>query len=1249
MLRAALLAVALAAPLAAQVVLLPPAGAPPTDNVWRFSGLAAGDCIVRNAENTAWVNKPEAECGGGSGLPGGGTSSDYLRGDASWQPFSAAARASVSAGANVGYDSGTGVISVATYPWASLSGVPSTFAPATHPLVDAGHSASGLTSGHVLRATGATTYGFGALAEGQVTQHQSALAIGSGQVTFSGLTAGQVWRATGATAASFSALPIGDTTGDLAASRVDDGAAAATHALFSGAAGSAGFRAIVEADISDLAHFSGAYGDLSGVPATFAPSAHATSHQNGGTDEIATATPGANAIPKAGSGSTLADGWLSANIARLATAQSWTQQQTFGGASPVRFDGATADANLTTVTVTDPTAARTFTLPDADSVAVQPLTCSGTDKVSAISPAGVVTCSADQTGSGGSGITEINTLDATTQTLAVGTSGTDFAINSATSTHTFNLPTASASNRGALSSADWTTFNSKQAGDADLTAIAALTRTRGDLIVGGASDWTRLPIGANTRVLKSDGTDSAWGQVDYGELTNPPTLGNSAALNVGTTAGTVAAGDDGRFHAAVTLSGAPNYITLTGQEIIRNLVNLTSHVTGILPSANGGTGNEFFAIAGPATTLKTYTLPNASAAILTDNAAVTAAQGGTGQASYTKGDLLVATGSTTLAKVPVGTNGHVLTADSAEAAGVKWEASSGGFANPMTTANDLIVGGTAGAAARLGVGSEGQVLKVVSGSVAWGTDSTGGSPAFSDIASGTNTVAAMVVGTGASLAASGSGTIAATTSAALAANPADCSANQYANAIAANGDLTCAQVSSGQVSGLGGAATLNVGTTTGTVAAGDDARFHDAVTLAGTPNYLTISGQQITRAAIDLATNHVTGRLPLTNFVQGSALSVLGVTGNATADYAGIAAGTDHQVLRRSGTSLAFGALNLAQSAAVAGVLPGANGGTGNGFFAVSGPATTLKTFTLPNASATILTTNAAVTVAQGGTGIASGTSGGVPYFSGSTTIASSGALTANAPVIGGGAGNAPTVGTRSGNTTEFATVSGAKTTGKQLAFDASGNVIASASDIGGGGAGTANFEKTFTAQTSVSITSAEHGWSHAKLVVECYDNATPRARILPDGVTVNTSTYAVTVTFAVATTGACVVNGGVGPQGDPGDPAVNTKSATIFDPVTGDTNKVQWAFEQAVTLTRVWCSTDTGTLTIQLDERAEATPNTAGTNMLTAALVCDNNTEVTTSFTNATAAQYAPINLQVTAASGSPGVVRIHVAYTID
>lgn len=59
------------------------------------------------------------------------------------------------------------------------------------------------------------------------------------------------------------------------------------------------------------------------------------------------------------------------------------------------------------------------------------------------------------------GLTALNGLTDQVQNFASGTSGTDFGISSSGSTHTFNLPTASATNRGALSSSDWTTFNSK--------------------------------------------------------------------------------------------------------------------------------------------------------------------------------------------------------------------------------------------------------------------------------------------------------------------------------------------------------------------------------------------------------------------------------------------------------------------------------------------------------------------------------------------------------------------------------------------------------------------------------------------------------------------------------------------------------------------------------------------------------------------------------------------------------------------
>ena len=52
----------------------------------------------------------------------------------------------------------------------------------------------------------------------------------------------------------------------------------------------------------------------------------------------------------------------------------------------------------------------------------------------------------------------------------------------------------------------------------------------------------------------------------------------------------------------------------------------------------------------------------------------TANKGGTGQTSYTKGDFLVATSSSVLAKLAVGADGENLIADSSQSAGVRWGA-----------------------------------------------------------------------------------------------------------------------------------------------------------------------------------------------------------------------------------------------------------------------------------------------------------------------------------------------------------------------------------------------------------------------------------------------------------------------------------------------------------------------------------------------------------------------------------------------
>lgn len=119
------------------------------------------------------------------------------------------------------------------------------------------------------------------------------------------------------------------------------------------------------------------------------------------------------------------------------------------------------------------------------------------------------------------------------------------------------------------------------------------------------------------------------------------------------------------------------------------------------------------------------------------------------------------------------------------------------------------------------------------------------------------------------------------------------------------------------------------------------------------------------------------------------------------------------------------------------------------------------------------------------------GTSGGVPYFSSASTWASSGALTANLPVIGGGAGTAPSVGTRSGNTTAFVTTTGTQTNGRCVEIDSNGNHVAAAAACGTG-SGTAPYTTTTIGASPMSISAATHGVGATPIPI-CWDTSSPR------------------------------------------------------------------------------------------------------------------------------------------------------------
>jgi len=142
-------------------------------------------------------------------------------------------------------------------------------------------------------------------------------------------------------------------------------------------------------------------------------------------------------------------------------------------------------------------------------------------------------------------IQSLNGLTGAIQTFATGSSGTDFAISSVGTTHTFNIPTASGSNRGLLSTSDWTTFNNKQAGDATLTALAAyntngiLTQTAADTFTGRTITGTTNQVTlTNGNGVSGNPTVSLEGPHNFTTLTSNGVLyGNGTSAIQVTSAG----------------------------------------------------------------------------------------------------------------------------------------------------------------------------------------------------------------------------------------------------------------------------------------------------------------------------------------------------------------------------------------------------------------------------------------------------------------------------------------------------------------------------------------------------------------------------------------------------------------------------------------------------------------------------------------------------------------------------------------
>jgi hypothetical protein len=490
----------------------------------------------------------------------------------------------------------------------------------------------------------------------------------------------------------------------------------------------------------------------------------------------------------------------------------------------------------------------------------------------------------------------------------------------------------------ALNDSDFRDAIGAGTGGGSVTSVGTGTSLTGGPITGsGTIDLADTAVSAGSYGSASEATTFT---VDaQGRLT----AASDASIAIGAgqvTSGTLGVARGGTGIASYTTG---NYIRASGDTTLEQ--RTPAQVRGDL----GGTtvGQNFYTLTNPNEI--TFIRINADNTVtaLNESEFRIAIGAGTGGGSVTS--VAVSGGTTGLT-----TSGGPITGSGTITIAGTLDVDNGGTGRTSATAYALIAGGTTstGALQSLAAGSSGQILRSAGASAL---------PSWS-----TATYPATATTSGRILRADGTNWVESTAT--------------YPNTIAAN------QAVYGT-----GANTIGVGTLplaaggTGATSAGD-ARTN--LGLGDLAVLDTVGSSEIDDAAVLYA-----------KMQNVAAYSVIGRSASSSGVPAAISAGSDHQVLRRSGTSIGFGAIDLSQTNAVTGTLGVARGGTGiasytpNYYIRASG-ATTLEQRTPAQVLADI-----------GGTaGAASSTNNAIARFDGTggKTIQNSGVTISDTNAVSG-------------------------------------------------------------------------------------------------------------------------------------------------------------------------------------------------------------------------------------------------------